>query len=145
MIRQANERDVFKISRLWYLMVKEMRPDWEPNPGLWREHCFNFLKSKKYFIFIAEEGGRVQGFIDYFLFPEPSDDKIHAVGQHFYMMPECRKGKTAWWLYKIATDTAKMQGAQILELFCFEKEIKKWKRKGYTPMRYLVRQEVANV
>lgn len=145
MIRQANERDVFKISRLWFLMVKEMRPEWEPNPGLWREHCFNFLRTRNYFIFVEEDGGRILGFIDYFLFPEPSDNKIHAVGQHFYMLPEFRRGRAAWWLYKIATDTAKMQGALVLDLFCFENELRKWKRKGYIPKRFVVSKEVSHV
>ena len=145
MIRAATESDVLKISRLWFLMVREMRPEWDPNPALWREHCFNFLRSGKYFIFVAEEGGRILGFIDYFLFAEPSTNKLHAVGQHFYMIPEFRKGKTAWWLYKVATDTAKKLGARVLELHCFESELPKWKRKGYEPTRFLVRQEVVNV
>lgn len=126
-------------------MVKEMRPEYEPNAGLWREYCVNFMRRGKYFVFVAEDRGRVIGFIDYFLFKEPSTDKIHCVGQHFYMIPEFRKGKTAWWLYKVATDTAKMLGAQVIELHCFEEELPKWKRKGYKIARYLVRQEVVNV
>jgi len=145
MIRQATEADVPKISRLWLAMVKEMRPDWKPDIEMWREHCYNFMRNGRYFIFVAEEGGRIFAFVDYFLFPEPSTGKTHAVGQHFYMLPEFRKGKTSWRLYHSATRHAQDHGAQVLELFCFESELPRWKRKGYTPTRYLVRQEVANV
>lgn len=146
MIRRATQADILKLSRLWFSMVKEMRPEWEPNPALWREHCFRFMQTGTYSIFISENGGgRIHGFIDYFLWPEPSTNKLHAVGQHFYMLPEFRKGKAAWELYRAATGDAISRGAKVLELFCFENELPKWERKGYQKTRFLVRREVGHV
>ncbi len=133
-----------KISRLWWDMVREMRPDWEPRQDWWREHCFGFLRTGRYFIFAAEEGGKIVGFLDYFIFPEPSTGKIHAVGQHFYVKPEYRRTRVAWHLYQSAFMAAK-QRAENIDLFCFPEEEKFWKKRGFKPIRLSMRLGVQNV
>ncbi len=146
MIRPGTEYDVFKISKLWFSMVREMRPDLEPNPSLWRKHCFRFLRTGNYFIFVDEAGGRIRGFVDYFLFMEPSTDKLHGCGQHFYVLPEFRKTKIAWELYHSAITDMDTRGVQIRELMCFKKEIPFWKKRGFSePVRYMMRMGVQNV
>jgi len=140
-IREANENDVLKVSRLWLQMVEELASDLTPNLDWWRNHATSFMKSGNYFMFVAESGGKILGFIDFFLFPEPATSKIHAIGQHFYVLKEYRHTGVSSKLWKRAIKNAKKNGAQLFELFCFEKEKKFWEHHGFLPKRILVRKE----
>jgi GNAT superfamily N-acetyltransferase len=140
-IRLANNVDILKVSRLWLNMVKELAPDLNPNMEWWRRHAEKFMKTDDYFMFVAEEGGRILGFVDYFLFPEPATSKIHAVGQHLYVLPEHRNNEVSGKLWKIVLRHSKKRGAEIHELFCFEKEQKFWERHKFSLRRFLMRKE----
>lgn len=141
-IRKGNEGDVIKVSRLWLEMLKEMKPEYTPNIEWWRTICIESLRSKRYMIFIAELGGSIKGFLDLFLFPEPSTGKIHAIGQHFFIRPNYRKNGIAYSLYKRAIKESIKNKASIFELFCFDNEKDMWMKKGFKPIRNLLRKEM---
>lgn len=141
MIRLANGSDILKVSQLWLYMVKELMPDAKPNVEWWRTHVFRFMATGDYFMYLAESGGNVAGFIDYFMFAEPATSKYHAVGQHFYVLPEYRRSGLGGLLWRKAMNKTIEQGAQVHELCCFEKEIGFWKAHGFESKRLFVRRE----
>ena len=143
MIRYGTEQDILKVSRLWLRMVNELDPELTPNIEWWRVMALGNLKGGNYFFLVAEEGGKLLGFLDWFLYPEPGDGKVHAVFQHFYVLPECRNGGVAMGLYKRGDRLAKQKGAQVQSLFCFPKEKSFWERHGFETKRNLMRRMVA--
>lgn len=140
-IRLANKTDLLKVSRLWLYMVQELDVDksLEPNVTWWRDHAAKFMDSGNYFMQVAELGGKIVGFIDYFIFPEPATSKLHCVGQHFYVLPEYRRAVISGKLWKLAIQQSKKLGAQVHELFCFESEKPFWQKHGFVLKRCLVR------
>ena len=139
MIRQANQKDIFKVSLLWLRMVRELAPELKPNVNWWRSHCERFIGSGDYFLYVAEIEGKMVGFIDFFMFAEPATSKYHCIGQHFFVLFKHRKSNVAGRLYKkVLTESAKF-GAQSWELFCFEKERPVWERHGFNLRRCLMR------
>lgn len=144
-VRKATEGDLHKAGRLWLAMVKELAPQFTPNVVRWRALARTHMRSGGYVMFVAEGGQKLAGFLDLFLYPEPSTGKVHAVGQHFYLGPEYRSGKTAWRLYDEAVGYAVSKKAQVMELFCFDGEKAMWARKGYVPLRTLMRKEISHV
>ena len=141
-IRSAIISDIIKVSRLWMQMVTELAPELTPNAYWWRVQAESALKQDNYFMYVAEEGGKIIGFIDYFLFAEPATGMRHCVGQHFFVLPEYRGGSTSASLWKTVMRVSKAQGSQIWELFCFEKEKEFWGKKGFSQKRCLVRKEL---
>ena len=138
-IRLGTESDLHKVARLWLQLVIELAPELNPNVSWWRKLAGQHIKTKNYFIYVAELGGRLIGFIDYFLFPEPATSKVHCIGQHFYILPEHRKSKVAGNLWRTAIKASKAQGAQVHELFCFEKEVEFWNKRKFHVKRLLLR------
>ena len=92
-----------------------------------------------YTMFVAEEGGKLAGFGDFFIWPEPATGKVHMIGQHLYVKPEFRNTAIPGKLYASGIKAAKKKGATVFELFCFEKEQQMWNKKGYRPIRTLMR------
>lgn len=140
-IRPGLEQDVVKVSRLWLEMVAELAPTYTPNVGWWRTMALQHLRGNRYHIFVADLGGRLVGFIDFFFFPEPSTGKIHAVGQHFYLTPEFRGQGVGRDLYQAAIELA-TPIAQVVELFAFSAQTANWEKQGYKPVRTLLRKEL---
>ena len=141
-IRKGNKNDILKVSRLWLQMVNELSPKFTPNVQMFRAHCEKFMSNGNYEMFVADEGGRIVGFLDFFLFPEPSDGKLHGVGQHFYVIPEYRGNCVSGKLYKNTIRTMKERGCAVRELCCFENEKQGWIKKGYEPLRSIVRRDI---
>jgi GNAT superfamily N-acetyltransferase len=145
-VRRGTTGDVHKAGRLWLAMVAELAPEFTPNVGWWRSMAASHLKSGHYAMFVAEDlGSRMVGFIDLFLYPEPATGKVHAVGQHFYLVPAARRTRAAWALYNAAERFAREKKAEVMELFCFDNEKAMWARKGYSPLRTLMRKEISHV
>lgn len=138
-IRRGTISDLHKIANLWLKLVNELAPELTPNAIWWKKLAGEHIKTNNYMIFVAELGGRIIGFIDYFLFPEPATSKLHCVGQHLYILPEYRKQNVAGNLWKTAIKTSKLQGAQVHELFCFEKEVAFWNKRKFHVKRLLLR------
>jgi len=132
-------------AELWMEMVKESRPDWEPNPHWWIDIAQKNMISGSYTQLFAVDGDDVCGFGDLFLFPEPSTGKLHCVGQHIYVRVPYRGSSAARSLvrewYKIAKDS----GASYMELFAFDDEKERWNKKGFLPARVLMRKEMKHV
>lgn len=142
MIRPGTANDILKVSRLWLQMVTELAPELTPNVEWWRAHALNFLKNGAYHFFVADLGGKLVGFLDYFIFPEPSTGKWHGVGQHLFVLPEHRRTGIGGLLYRSTVKDMMKKGCTVQELFCFESELPGWIKKGYKPKRTLVRKEV---
>lgn len=141
-IRDAYEADIVKASRLWLEMVNEMRPDFTPNIGWWRKIATDAMRQGSYFMIVADDGGKVVGFLDWFLFPEPSTGKVHAVGQHLFLKPELRGTGIGRCLYESAIEKVKETGILTVELFCFENEKPMWEKRGFVPLRTLLRKQL---
>lgn len=141
-VRAGNESDIVKASRLWLEMVKEMRPEWTPNVEWWRKIAVGSMRSGTYFVVVADEGGKLVGFLDWFIFDEPSTGKTHAVGQHLFLRPELRGSGIGRNLYDKAMEAVKDMGINTVELFCFENEKPMWEKRGFAPVRSLLRKEI---
>lgn len=141
-IRQANEGDITKAGRLWLEMVREMRPDFTPNVEWWRKIARESMRQGSYALLVADDGGKIVGFLDWFLFPEPSTGKIHMVGQHLFLLPEYRNSGVGRDLYERALDHGKSKGITTFELFCFDNEKPHWEKRGFSPLRTLMRKEL---
>ena len=138
-IRRGVLHDVLKVSRLWLRMVEETAPHLTPDVSMWRKHAEGFLTNGAYSIWVAEEGGRLVGFIDSFLFPEPSTGKLHWVGQHFYVLPEFRKGPVPGLIWRSALSLSKRNGAKVWEFCCFEGMRPFWEKRGFKQTRCFMR------
>jgi len=145
-IRYARPHDVEEIASLWERMVKELKPDYAPNVSWWVGMARTLLKSEAYYALTAvdDETGRIIGFLDGFLYPEPSTGKLHGVGQHFFLIPEYRKTSIAGRLYREAVRKARAAGATVLEFFCFPAEQPFWESKGYAPVRMIMRRDLCS-
>ena len=145
-IRTATKEDAYKVSCLWEQMVNESRPDFTPNREWWEKMFISFMNTPiiKYNVVVAEYEGELVGFIDGFVFPEPSTGKVHGVGQHFYILPEHRQSTIAGRLYVDIVGIALRSGAEVLEFFCFPEGIPFWSKRGFTTARIMMRREVPN-
>jgi GNAT superfamily N-acetyltransferase len=138
-IRKGTSNDILKVSRLWLQMAQELAPKETPNVEWWRKISAGMMKNGGYHIFLAEDGGKIVGFLDFFLFPEPLTGKLHMVGQHFFVLPEHRNNAVSGKIYRESLKFGKASGAKVAELFCFDNEKDMWMKKGYKPVRSMVR------
>jgi GNAT superfamily N-acetyltransferase len=120
-------------------MVAELGPDLTPNVQMWRNHATNFMRGKNYFLFVGEEGGKLCGFMDFFIFPEPATGTRHCVGQHFYVLPEYRNTSLPGNLYREFFGGAKYFKCKNLEICCFENELSFWKKHKFNVKRLMLR------
>ena len=142
-VRQATEADIVKASRLWLEMLAEMAPQFDtPNVQWWREIAAVNMRQGQYHMLVVDDGGKIVGFLDWFLFPEPSTGKVHVVGQHFYLKPEYRGHGLGRELYEKAVSWVREHKLGTIELFCFDKELPMWEKRGFKPLRTLLRKEV---
>jgi GNAT superfamily N-acetyltransferase len=140
-IRLATANDIEELSKLWLKMVGELDPTLTPNVDWWKQYAYTLMKSGRYFVYMAEDDNGAIGFVDYFIFPEPSTSKVHSVGQHFYVLPEHRGNAVSGRLYKSMVKDSKRLGADSLELCCFENQRSFWEKKGFTHKRNMMRKE----
>ncbi len=139
-IRLGNKKDVEQISKLWFQMVNELRPDWKPNINWWKKMCYALLDMKDFYsIAVAEIKGEIVGFMDGLAFPEPSTGKLHGVAQHFYILPKYRKSNVALKLYRYVLRLAQERKVEIFEFFCFSDNKDFWSKKGYKEIRTMMR------
>lgn len=137
-IRYAEKEEIGAVSGLWLQMVKEAAPDYAPNVEWWVKMAEGLFDTGNYRIAVAESDTGIIGFLDWMLYPEPSTGKIHAVGQHFFVLHEHRDKDIAGRLYKRVVRDMKRY-TQAIDLFCFETERRFWQKKGYRPKRFLMR------
>jgi GNAT superfamily N-acetyltransferase len=131
-IRKGIEADIHKVSRLWVEMAKELRPDDTPIPEWWRAIAINMMRfNKEYYIFVADDNGKLVGFIDGIVVSEPSTGMIQGIGRHFYVKPEYRNNGIAWKLYIEICTQAKDRGAKAFTLSCLPDKVEFWKKRGF--------------
>lgn len=141
-LRKGTDKDVEEIAALWLEMVKELDPSLTPNRDWWEKHAHIFMQSPTYTMLVVEEDKRIVGFLDFFMFPEPATSKIHAVFQHFYVIPIYRNRYYSSALYREGLKSAKENGAKTIEFCCFPKEVSFWEKHGCSLKRNFMRREV---
>lgn len=129
--RKANQADILKVSQLWLEMTRELMPQATPNVTWWKKRVFALMSTDAYFMFVVEHGGRILGFIDYLISPEPATSKIHAIGQCLYIRPEYRQTNAAGRLWKIVLKDLKKRGVQVLETICADQQKSFWEKRGF--------------
>ena len=142
MIRKAIGKDLYNISKLWERLVLDARPEFKPRRDIWEQMAMQLLSTNNYTILVAEVNGEIVGFIDGFIFMEPSTGKVHGIGQHFYVLPGHRKMFIGAELYREIVSLAVEKDAEVLEFFCFPEDLPFWRRHGYSPARVMVRANV---
>jgi len=131
LVRMASELDGLKVSRLWACMAREDDPKLEPDLSMWRGYVSALMKSPAYCMFLAEEGGKVLGFIDYAIRPEPGFGIWQGVFNHFYVLPEYRNTKVSGSLWRTAIKNARSKGIKEMTAACFPKMTGFWQKHGF--------------
>lgn len=140
-IRKGNKNDILKVSRLWLSMAKELAPQSTPNIQWWRTLETDLFKSGLYGMYLAEEGGKVIGFLDFLVTCEPLTGEKHLIGRHMYIDPEHRKSSIAMKLYSASMKNGKESGATVFDLICDKNEKAFWEKKGYRETSYVMRKQ----
>lgn len=142
MIRRGTEIDLIKVGRLWIDMMKEENPESNPDLTAWRNLTSFLMRTGAYYLFLAEKGKEVVGFLDYILEKEPSLGKIMAFVRHFYVIPEYRKTMIPEILYNESLKCGIKNGTQILELSCLPDKVEFWGKRGFKTELIRMRKEI---
>lgn len=138
-VRHADIYDVEEASKLWLQMVAEMGPQYTPNVDWWKEIARGLFKQGTYIMLVAEEAGRLVGFVDSIIFPEPATGKMHGTCQHIYILPEYRNAAASIMLYRRIVRGLVGSGVKTIDLCCLHGDIPKWQKRGWQPARSLMR------
>lgn len=130
-IRQATSKDILQVSLLWLKMVRELTPYNTPNIEWWKSREHYLMCMENYMMYVAEDDGKLIGFIDQMVCPEPSNSKIIGIGQTFYVLPEYRNSNVAGRLWKKFIRHFKEKGAQEIEVICADEQKPLWERHGF--------------
>ncbi len=143
LIRKAVEGDIHKVSHLWREMVSELNPEYTPMSEWWRSITLNMMRNhKEYCVFVAEDNGKLIGFIDFLLVSEPSIGGIQALGRHFYVKPEYRKPGVAFDLYCKSIEEIRKRGGKTVSLPCKPDSVHFWGKRGFKVSEILLRKEI---
>jgi hypothetical protein len=100
------------------------------------------MKAGNYTLIVAEDNGKIAGFIDYMLIYEPSINGKLAFSRHWYIKPEYRKGTAAKDLYGYGTKHARSHGASRYRFLSSEGQLEMWKHRGHKVIQYLMEKEL---
>lgn len=112
-------------------MVYEFDPKANPNLGWWLTRFKELIASSRYFVDVAIVNGKIVGFLDYLIVFEPTDSRIHGVGQTFFVDKAYRNRLVASKLWNAALNTLRFRGASVLELICFGDNKKFWEKRRF--------------
>ena len=142
-IRRGKEADIERVSRLWLDMVRELNPSYTPRIEWWQNITLGMMRLyEKYYLFVAEDGQDMVGFIDLMIVPEPATGCAHAVCRHLYMAPDSRNAGVSRRLILQCEEWARKEGAVVLELECGDEQHPFWRRMGYGPVGMKMRKQV---
>jgi ribosomal protein S18 acetylase RimI-like enzyme len=131
-IRPANEKDILQVSLLWLKMVRELTPHTKPNVEWWKSRQGYLMCMENYAMHVAEdEDGKLVGFIDHMVCPEPSNSKILGIGQTLYVLPQYRNSYIAGRLWKMMLKHFKEKKVQEIEIICADEQKPFWKKRGF--------------
>ena len=115
-IRKGSEADIEQVSRLWLDMVRELNPSYTPSIEWWKNITLGLMRFyENYHLFVAEAAQDAVGFLDFMTVPEPATGCAHAVCRHLYVRPERRNSGISNSLLRQFNESAKMDGAAVLE------------------------------
>ena len=142
-IRKGGEADIERVSCLWLEMVRELNPSYAPSVEWWRNITLGMMRHyKNYHLFVAEEAQDLVGFIDFITVPEPATGHAHAVCRHLYVRPEKRNTGISASLLCHYEESARKDGAVVLELECSDEQYRFWRRMGYGPVGFKMRKHL---
>jgi GNAT superfamily N-acetyltransferase len=142
-IRKGSEADIERVSCLWLDMVRELNPSYTPSIEWWKNITLGLMRFyANYHLFVAEEAQDAVGFVDFMTVPEPATGRAHAVCRHLYVRPERRNSGISNSLLRQFNESAKMDGAVILEVECGDEQFRFWQRMGYGLVGFKMRKHV---
>ena len=139
MIRLATKDDLHEISRLWVMMVNELKKEWTPDPEGWVNISKELLGTGTHEIAISIEDNKIVGFLQGIVFYDPSISKKRSVGQYFFVLPEYRNTSVAESLYEEILVQSLKNGSDSLELFCLPDMEEYWNKRGFKKDQLLMR------
>lgn len=139
MIRFAEKEDITAVSRLWVKMVNELSPEWTPDRQAWVELSSSLFETGLYRICIAEDRGKVVGFLDGMFFYEPAESKTIGYGKSFYILPEYRGTGISQDLYSKLVSFGAENGAEEYELYCLDGKLEYWLNRGFKKKQHVLR------
>lgn len=130
-IRKANHGDLAVMARMWFAMVREVYPDYEPNVEWWISDALELFDSPAYMAYVIEDEDRVIGFTDATVYRDPAQGKVVAWSNHSYVVPEYRHNEETKDLYQAIYAEARERGVDIAMFNCADKLVKFWEKHGY--------------
>jgi GNAT superfamily N-acetyltransferase len=144
-IRQATINDILDVSLLWLRLGKEVSPNRNQRIDWYRSSIYQLMKNPAYCMMLAEDNGRIIGFGDAYVYPEPSFGKYIMNGGSIYIIPEFRNTTIGYRLYKAITQWAKDNKAEIIKVTCYEGKISEfYKKHGYKQQEITMTKDMGN-
>lgn len=142
-IRDATIEDLSEMSDLWVSMLKETNPEVKPNAEWWRQNQKEMMENRvklglHYYPYVAVIGKKIVGFIIGILYSDATTSQSVALGQDFYVSPECRNRSISEGLYGKLVRMGKSLNADCIEMTCFEGQLDFWGNRGYSIQRYCI-------
>ena len=141
-IRPAIPADIHKLSRLWFKLCTEHDPSLSPDSIMWRNMTLHDLNNKNFYMLVAEDGGKLIGFVSFTVTYEPMYSKIVAQGGHLYVLPEYRGQKIGEQLYQSAVSQFKKRNGQVISIVCFDDAKDLWLHYGYKQVHSIMEKEI---
>ena len=137
-IRPGTQHDLLKVGRLWRKLVNEKNPDYNPRVDWWRDYTAAAMAQGNYYLFVAEDGGRIVGFTSFIVAPEPATGTIQAIGRHIYVETEFRRQRIGSLFHKEHLRIARERKCSAWVLGCDSLDEGMWIKKGFRPYHKLV-------
>ena len=141
-VREAIVSEVEDIVDLWLKMGTELHPEATPDKDAWVRLIQGLYKSGKYRIVVAEEAGRLIGFVDGLVYYEPSTGQETGISQFIYVLPEYRMTDVAPRLYDLIVKIVNGAGAMVIQTTCDARTKGMWERKGFVVERFIMSKKV---
>ncbi|MEK6760095.1 MAG: GNAT family N-acetyltransferase [Deltaproteobacteria bacterium] len=144
-IREATIDEVEAVADLWLAMCAELKPEATPDKGAWIKLVGDLFRTGTYHIVVAEDEGRLVGFVDGLIYLEPSVGQKIGMSQFIYVHPDHRFSDTAPRLYQLIVQLVNGYGVTSVYTTCEQKTKALWERKGFVVERYIMRHIVEEV
>lgn len=115
-------------------MVNELHPEYKPDLQGWRNQVENWMRGDNYFMLVAEDGGKLFSFMDWFIVYDPANSVTKGIGNYFYALPETRAGSLPGRLWRAGLGIGKKFGIGEINMTCDEKKLPFWKKHGFEPV-----------